>query len=353
MNEHRSLLRSAAVLAVLLSAIAFSGCSDVKEINDMAIVSGLSVDLTSAGTYRVSAEVVNKSTEGSPEESREMIAAEGNTLGDALENCNFQDSRQIYFSHAKTLILGRSLAENIGVEPVLDYVMRNYKTRLSMDLMISALPDAASVAELSTSSTGLVYYDLEEMVKTDQRYGACSPTKVYQAVNTLKQADTDLTIPIVSESEGKALLTGTAVFHGGKMIGSLTQEETLYLMMLQNHLDTAHLALPQYGMTFHIVSSDVDFHSVGIDTPELKAELQLTCTVSQAGSDMSYADSAVLSDELARSVELQCAALVKKAQEWNADIFGFSKSMGTAGYQFSALPVSIECSVKLKPGEVH
>lgn len=344
----------AAVFAAIILPALFSGCSDVKEINDMAIVSGISIDLTASGDYLVSAEVVNKTAEGSPGDTRGIISASGRTLGDALENCNFQDSRQIYFSHAKTLILSQLLVETDGVEPVLDYVMRNYKTRLSMDLLISALPDAASVTDLSTPSTGLVYYDLEEMVKTDRRYGACSPMKVYQAVNTLRQKGTELTIPLVVKDGDMATLSGTAVFSGSKMVGTLSRQETLYLLMLQNHVDTAHLTLPEYGMTFRVVKSDLDCHPSGDSSaPAINASLVLTCTVSQAGSHISHGDSTLLSEELSRSVENHCRSLVEKAQSWNSDIFGFGKSMKNSDYDFSKLPVTVSCKVNLKMGEVH
>lgn len=346
--------RIAALLtAVLIFPALLCGCSQVKEINDMAIISGFSIDLDSDGLYRVTAEVVNKSTEGAPEEAREVISAKGLTLGDALENCNFQDSRQIYFSHAKTLILSERLAKEVGVGDVLDYVMRNYKTRLSMDLIVAALPEASAAADLSTSSTGLIYYDLEEMIKTDQIYGACTPMKVYQAVNTLQQKDTEMTIPLLRDRDGKAELSGTAVFLDNQMIQSISQEETLYLLMLQDHLTKAHITLPKLETTFQITDSDLSSHPQYAETPWLDVDLKLTCTVSQAGSRLQEYDSAQLASALSQYVESKCDALIAKTQSWGSDIFGFGKAMGSIPYRYSQLPIRVTCTVNLKIGEVH
>ena len=344
----------AAVLILCCASVFFSGCAEVKEINDMAILSGMSVDLDADGVWKVTAEVVNKTADAAPEETRRVIRSTGSTLGDALENLNFQDSRQIYFSHAKTLVLSKYLAETQGVGPVADYVMRNYKTRLSMDLLVSDLPDASTVADLSSPSSGLIYYDLEELVKTDRQYGACSPTKVYQAVNLLKESGADLTIPLISQREDLACLAGTAVFSGDRMRGSLDQDETLILQLLQDHLENAHLVLPEENMTFQVMDAGASFRpSVSDGGPVLNVGLKLACTLSQAGRTVTRQDTETLSAQLSQMVESRCNALIAKAQRWNADIFGFGKSMGGLTYDFSTLPVTVNCEINLKLGEVH
>ncbi len=346
--------RLTAVLILISIPAVFSGCAEVKETNDMAILSGMSVDVDASGRWEITAEVVNKTADASPEETRRVIRSNGSTLGDALENLNFQDSRQIYFSHAKTLVLSRYLAETQGVGPVADYVMRNYKTRLSMDLLVSDLPDASAVADLSSSSSGLIYYDLEELVKTDRQYGACSPTKVYQAVNLLKESGADLTIPLISQRDDRACLAGTAVFSGDRMTGSLDQDETLYLQLLQDHLENAHLVLPEENMTFQVMDADASFRPVvSGGKPALNVDLKLSCTLSQAGRTVTREDTETLSEKLSQLVRSRCSALITKAQHWDADIFGFGKSMGGLTYDFSALPVTVNCEINLKLGEVH
>ena len=261
-----------------------SGCGKVKEINDTAIVSGMTADIASGGAWQISAEVVNKFSSSDPKEAREIIWAEGSTLADALESCNFQDSRQIYFSHAKTLAVSRRLAES-GIGPVLDYVMRNYKMRLSMNLLVWDPPGSQPASSLSSPSTGLAYLDLDEMIQTDSVYGACAPMRIYQAVNTLSQGGTQLAVPILSaagdQSENRAVLAGTAVFRGDRMVGRLSRDETLYLLLLQDHLQGAHLSLPEYQASFRIDKARTSFRP-GADGSSLAVDVKLECALIQA-----------------------------------------------------------------------
>ena len=223
-----------------------------------------------------------------------------------------------------------------------------------MNLVISDLEKASSVSELKTPATGLVFFDLEEMVKNDHRYGVCAPKRVYQAINILKQDEVQLSVPLVSHNDETATLSGTAIFSKDKMIGSLTQNETTYMLMLQNYLKKAYIPLEKYNMTFEILKSDTKVKL--LPDSKLSVLLELDAVLVQNKTyDYDY-DLQVLSNELSDAVKQSCNQLIEKAKKWNTDIFGFGQAVENEellSHDFASLPIQIQCKVNMKLGEMH
>ncbi len=405
------------LLPLLLVMFLSTGCLGSREINDMAIISGAGFDRDPrTGQYQVSAEIVNKNaslSEGGSE--TEKIQASGLTVADAIQNCSFTDSRKAYWSHAKVFIISQDLAREQGIGSLLDYVIRNYKARLSIDLLVSDLPDAGSVLDLSTASTNIKAFDLEEMLKTDLESAGAAPLKVYQAIDQLNTDGVEMTIPMVRErsvahaddqnpsneaqgsgtsSEGSdsasaaaggtsgaagsdssasshdqmAEIAGTAAFRGDKMVGTLSPDETVPLLFLQDRLERAHLALPEKMLSIDINNSRTKVIP-HLSHGELSIEVEITAgaSVSQmkGGSLDTKAQREKAAAQIEAAIDEDCLNLITRVQkEIQSDLFGFGKVIrkqsperwkevredwNTQG--FPKLNVTVSTKIYLDPGE--
>lgn len=362
------------VALLLLSTILFTSffltsCKSMKEINDMSILSGAAFDFDpTTNRYRVTGEIVNKSISTASEDNVvTTIHADGKTLADAIENCNEIDSRETYWSHAKTFVLSQSIAENQGITPLLDYVLRNYKARLSINLLICDLPQASKVLDLKTSSTNIKFLDLEKMLITAQGFSSAAPTKVYQAIDVLKSEGIQLAIPIVSSKEDLAVIKGTAIFREDKLIGTLDQEETLYFLFLQNRVNRAHIVTSEGKVTFRIEKNQTKLvPKIKNEKTTMQVVINTKASISQISSPTNFSTEE-LTMALEKNLNDGCQKIISKMQkELKSDVLGFGKAIKEENSglwellhtnwdttNFPNLPVEVYTHVKIQLGETH
>lgn len=392
----------------------------------MAIISGAAFDAgPGPSSYQVSAEIVNKNVNAAEGGSQsEKIQGVGDTVSDAIRNCGYTDSRKAYWSHAKVFIISRNLAESRGIGSLLDYTVRNYKARLSIDLLISGMDQADSVLELSTASTNIKAFDLEEMLRNNFHSSGAAPLKVYQAIDLLNTDGIEMTVPIVggrpisgssasesgaalseskdpsakaseSKDQGKnpsesdppsgnpptsnpssseaqtgsmAYIAGTAAFRGDKMVGTLSRDETISLLFLQNRIEQTELSLPAHRLSVAITNSKTkwipSFSPEGITlVAQIKADASVTQMKGDSLSDFSQRER--MAEEIGDTISSDCLQLIQHVQsQLKTDIFGFGKLIHNARPDvweqvhnhwntdgFPKVKVAVRTDVHLNPGE--
>lgn len=415
------------LLLICCTALVLTGCLGAREINDMAIISGAAFDAgPEPDSYQVSAEIVNKNVNAAEGGSQsDKIQGVGGTVSDAIRNCGYTDSRTAYWSHAKVFIISRELAESRGIGPLLDYAARNYKARLSIDLMISGMNQADSVLELSTASTNIKAFDLEEMLKNDLHSSGAAPLKVYQAIDLLNTEGIEMTVPIVqgrpvSGSSGStsktapeegskpskstdpggtnsqetdftqannpgissgsqasseeatsgsmAYIAGTAAFRGDKMVGTLSRDETVSLLFLQDRMEQTELSLPAHQLSVAITNSKTkwipSFSPEGITlVAQIKADASVTQMKGNPLSDPRQRER--MSEEIGDAISSQCLQLIQRVQsQLKTDIFGFGRIINNTRPDlwqqvrerwntdgFPKVNAAVRTEVHLNPGE--
>jgi len=135
------LIRKRGAVAILLLCTVFiSGCWDRKEINDVAFVIGLAID-KEKDNYRSSLQIALPGQSGSSgsegggggtsgDKSWFMLSNTAKTLrGTSIESQKAL-SRELYYAHRRTMLIGEELARN-GVAPMLDLFTRYPLNRFS------------------------------------------------------------------------------------------------------------------------------------------------------------------------------------------------------------------------------
>ncbi|WP_233476129.1 Ger(x)C family spore germination protein [Paenibacillus sonchi] len=156
---------SVLVLFVLLS-VNLAGCWNSRELNELAIVSGIGIDrVKDTGKLRVTFQVVNPSstttTQGASTNQSpiSIYTVNDRTVFGALRRASKQATRQLFFAHAQLLVIGESLAEG-GMNEVFDIFERSHELRLNTTVLVSRDTDAESILKVllpqeSVPSVGL------------------------------------------------------------------------------------------------------------------------------------------------------------------------------------------------------
>ena len=129
---------SCLMLVVLLLCPLLTGCWDRKEINDLALVTGVAIDQASDNSIEVSVQIFIP--QGSTQSSQSGVeatggsgttfvqSAQGVNIADALAQLQMKFSRKIFWGHSEVYLFGAEKAEH-GLKDDLDFLMRDSEPR--------------------------------------------------------------------------------------------------------------------------------------------------------------------------------------------------------------------------------
>lgn len=116
-----------------------TGCWNYTELNELAIVKGVSVDFEE-NKYVVNYMISNASSEkGSSKESSPqtaLIEGKGQTISDAISEIKLISPKKIYIGHILVFVVSEDVAKN-GIASATDYFFRNNNSKGSFQVVIA------------------------------------------------------------------------------------------------------------------------------------------------------------------------------------------------------------------------
>jgi spore germination protein KC len=349
------LMKTTRILLILaMSIFLLSGCWNRIEINDIAIVTAVGLDLED-DKIRLSLQVAVPSklgptsgTTGSGENSTFMISDTGDTLSEAYRHLQGKLSRRIFFSHSRVLIIGEELAKK-GVSHILDFYSRFHEPRMNSYIMFSKgkafeiiknKPTLESVTaeetrELTKLSVGLSvnikeFLDmlLTEGLEPVAPQFASKPMEVGGSAGNAGNAGTDTTQAII----------GAAVFKGDKLVGWMNDSQTRGILWLRDEMElgviTVKVPEEKGGgyISTNIIRTETEIVPT-IKNGEIKIAVNTTSemNVMENASELNLDDSKnidKLQVELEQDVKGRIQQVLDKAKdELGSDIFGFGEAV--------------------------
>lgn len=140
------------ILIFTVIILILSGCWSRKELNELAIVSTLSLDKIE-DRYKVTAQVLNVNELAGAEQTTRLALAvyeeEGDTIFEAIRNITQHSPRKLYLSHLRLVIIGEELAKE-GIKNALDFLARDHELRMDYFLTISKTGEASKLLKILT-----------------------------------------------------------------------------------------------------------------------------------------------------------------------------------------------------------
>lgn len=137
------------LLLITLNPFIFSGCWDLREINEIGLVTAVGIDKgTGPNRYAVTVQIANPTAEGSSgggggggggskaQSGMWIGTEEGGSLFDAVRKLSSISSRRIMWAHNNVVIIGEALAEE-GIIPTIDYFTHNPELRMKSAVTIA------------------------------------------------------------------------------------------------------------------------------------------------------------------------------------------------------------------------
>lgn len=336
-------------LIILLLIIFLTGCYNYNELNDLAIVTALGIDKTENG-YLVSIQLVNTQktgtdTNASTSDSKFTIyEAEGNTIEEAIKNLSYTCPKRIYLNHLSILIFGEELAKD-GIENILDYIARNIETRGDFYVFIAKATKANKILKvitpIETLNSGNIVSSAEQSFKDS---GKVSLIKFEELLNNYLNPNLEIVIPSISlierNSDGEKVsniadsdpatylkIDETIIFKKDKMIGSISNEDTLGYNIIKNTIDNTII---NYKCKDGYVEALINNLKTDIKinkNNKITVDIEAAGNLSEVSCDINLEkveNHKKIEENIAKEIEKKVKIVFNNMKNnFNSDIFGF------------------------------
>lgn len=343
--------------------VPLSGCWDYKELNQVAIVTGIAIDKGEKKKYRLTVEKLN-TLELNPMQAQGnaptvVHSLEGDSIPEIAQRMNVGLSKKMVFSHMRTAIISEKIAKD-GLLGFFDYLERYREVREDFNVVIAKGVPASEILKVSypiqKASTLKLHMQLNNAVDewgsdpdvrkkdiiaawtSEGRQPVTAvvtlrgPAKKGNSVDNMKQ----LTPPAIVE------LVGMSVLKNQKLLGFLSVYDTRNFLWTQNKLKVTELSIPCEKNKFFSIrvirTGSKTKASFKNQTPHftiyINAETQLTGTQCKEDLDKTKVYE-VLEKKTEQYIQKDILATIQKVQKnYKVDIFGFGDEMKHGNYQY-------------------
>lgn len=234
-------MRRLSGLLLLLICLTTSACWDRLEVNDLGIISLAGVDAHPEG-LRLTVRVVNPSASkggldaSNPSDVAVIYSAEGATISDVMKRIQTKMSRRVFWGHIRALVISEEYARQ-GIYPILDFWRRHREPRPLMRIAVTP-----GSAEEFLGTRPRLERHLSEALQETLMMGLQTDIDIQGFLLALSDEGTHPVAPVVmtapSQGDGEDIqLSGTALFRGDRMVGTLDPIETRGLLWLRGEIE--------------------------------------------------------------------------------------------------------------------
>lgn len=325
-------------LEIILLISALTGCWNYREIDKLAIVSGIAIDKGENNNYLITVELVNLQTQGKDvTTTSKRIQVEGQTMFDTIRNTIKISGRKLYFSHTKILILSKEVARD-GIVKILDLFSRDSESRLSMFILVSKEKTAAELLSQQSITSEIRSFEMENMLRSQNILSKSPKITLDELINSLSGEGISAVLPavgiVINEGAGTSELSGTAVLKKDKLLGFLDENETRYYLFIVDKVkgsivvDKNPPGANEANIAFEIFNSTTKVKPCfNNEKLSMDISVEIDASIGEMGTTKNYIDDTgrtKLKKDMEKKMEEDIKKLIKKVQrEYDADIFGF------------------------------
>jgi len=224
-------------LILLIIPFLLTGCYDYKELNSRAIVSGIALDFK-YDAFQVTLEILNSKKSDSEKESSEKtyyVEGTGQTISEAIQNCNLKVSKDAYYSHLKVMIISESIAKE-KMDKVLDYLLRDPNIRNIFIPVMAEGSDAGEVLKTVSTANPVSSEAIQNLIENNMQSNHIGIEQDFEVfADAFIDLRKDAVMNTVKKEKENIVLSGIATFRGSKLATILNQQEAAVYNVLSNN----------------------------------------------------------------------------------------------------------------------
>lgn len=343
MKNHTLKLLKTSICILLTMSI--SGCWNRHELDTLGVVMGVGVDKSAEyGKVKITTQLVKPGQIKS--QSKEAVSGTqafwnvtgiGDAVSSTLGDITNKSSRKLFFPHNQVIIFNKLIAEE-GIQKYLDFFVRNPETRMNVWVLISQ-DTALEILSVKSELEKLPANNIGKLIQTEA--AATSQTRAVRLrdfVVGLMSKTTASTAPFIKISKDGdkdvVMISGTAVFKGDKLIGSMSKREGKGLLWVLGDIKSGIIEVSD-SSNDKVILETVRANSkivpeINNNKITIKVKIFEEGNIGEQSGPKNLAklsEIAYLENKKAEVIRGEVMASLKKAQELDADIFGFGESV--------------------------
>ena len=194
------------IFIIIIFLFTLSGCYNYKEINNYAIVSGVSIDKNDddVNKYKIGVQIMNaKKNEDDNSSLITFYEASGKTIYDALEKIMLDSPKELYLGHNEVIVISEELLKEENPLNYLDYFMRDPESEKDAVVMTSKEKKASNILKVITPLETIPSRNLKATLSVADNFsGILTVVTIDEFISDLSNPKTEAIIPSV-KIEGK------------------------------------------------------------------------------------------------------------------------------------------------------
>lgn len=225
------------LLLLLLNLMIMTACWNYREIDKLAIVTGAAIDIEEDNRIILTVEVIDFTGEKNTKAVSRTMSLEGKTIFDAARNSISVSGRRLYWSHMKTVIISKKVANN-GIIEILDWFARDSETRSDIMVLISREETATEILQIPRTKEVIKGLEIDDSLRNERSLAKAPQIDVMVMIDEIRSKGIAAIAPTIGlkKINGEVVpdVSGTAFFKEDKLRGFLDGDETMDLLFIRN-----------------------------------------------------------------------------------------------------------------------
>lgn len=330
------------IFTFLLLSLNLYGCWNNVDITKLGVSTAVGIDKAPEKKIRLSVQLVNpaavrtsssKQGKSSDMDPVNIFTYEDNSVFDCLRNMLGKLDKKIFYSTSRVIIISEDKAKE-GIGDIIDFLMRDHETNYQSDILISKNVSAEDILKVKSKTQSLPGNYIQSIIKSSKSRGKLKRTMLIDIAKDFSSKSKHLTIGAITKLEdNSALVEGTAVFNGDRLVGWLSPMETRGFLFATNKIKstTIDLSNPMDKdeiITIEIIRSKGKMKTLIVDNkPVLIVEIETEGNIGEQhgkGSITTKEVIEILENSLQDTIKKEVVNSINITQkQYKTDIFGF------------------------------
>ncbi|WMJ81672.1 Ger(x)C family spore germination protein [Clostridium sp. MB40-C1] len=229
---------------ICLMFFVLSGCWNNKDLREMGIVVGVSLEKVNNDEIEVTIQLIEptldeKGNQGGKDKTWRSLSARGKTAFEANRNLLTKVNKQLNYSNIQVMIIGEKLAQD-GIGDILDFFQRVHEIDKREIVLISKGINPKKLLNIEPSEQDASALEIIQIVKNTSKLASIRRMTIHDLILNIAEENNSV-IGMVKILEVNEKLTtenldfmGAAVFNKDKLAGWLSPSESYGFSIVDN-----------------------------------------------------------------------------------------------------------------------
>lgn len=321
---------------LLLIILTLSGCWNYQELNNYAIVTGMSIDYKN-DNFEVGLLIANDNKNNTNKAS--LLTGSGETIYEAIKNISLAVPKELYISHLSLIVISEDLAKH-GIKSSIDFLMRDPASHQNFYIVIAKDVNAYDTLSLITPLSDYSSKYIESNIDaTSKLQGKIADASFNNLVKTIVEPGIEPIINSIilisndtkeeSTKQNKYVkLSNIGIFKEDKLLGWLNNDESIGANILLNNIEDLYIKIKYNNKNIILTTKELKLNKK-VYKDKIVIDIKVNGIINETTSiNINNSKDIDNIKNLGSKEIIECInKAIKKSKYYNSDIFGFGNNI--------------------------